>query len=74
MTYYRDSGQTFDTSNRTLHKALAKAGYIVPGSESGKTRYEIQQRCGGEKRRVLRVPLAVLVQQAEADISPLLSK
>lgn len=65
--FARDSGETWPYTPTTLHRALVSAGVVIPGADG---RPETQARVGGEKRRVLKVPLE---QLQLADRSDLLS-
>jgi hypothetical protein len=53
-TFVRESGDSWPYTPTTLHRALVSAGIVMPGPDG---RPETQARVGGEKRRVLKVPL-----------------
>ena len=53
-TFVRESGDAWPYTPTTLHRALMSAGIVMPGPDG---RPETRARVGGEKRRVLKVPL-----------------
>lgn len=56
-TFLRESGEAWGHSAHSLHKALVRKGFVLPGPDA---RPEMQVRVGDGKRRVLRVRLTAL--------------
>jgi hypothetical protein len=54
----RAGGEPWEVTPHTLHRALVKRGFVIPGSEG---RPESKHRIAGARLRVLVVPLAILL-------------
>jgi hypothetical protein len=52
----REAGEAWDITAQTLHKALLRKGFVIPGKDG---RIETQRRMGPTRPRVLKVPIRV---------------